>query len=64
MAELIAAIELNNFTIIKGAFIIGAIWNFIILEKFGIKKYQYFVNRNYDIDVQINSFTNQKIIAD
>jgi len=48
LAELIAAIELNNFNTIKGAFIIGAIWNFIILEKLGINKYQYFVSKNYD----------------
>lgn len=48
LAELIAAIELNNFTTIKGAVIIGAIWNFIILEKLGTHKYQYFVSRNYD----------------
>jgi len=48
LAELIAAIELNNFTTIKGAFIIGAIWNFVLLEKLGTNKYQYFVSRNYD----------------
>jgi len=48
LAELIAAIELNRFTTIKGAFIIGAIWNFVILEKLGTHKYQYFVSRNYD----------------
>ncbi len=48
LAELIAAIELNNFTTIKGAFIIGAIWNFVILEKLGTNKYQYFVSKNYD----------------
>ncbi|MCK5521686.1 MAG: hypothetical protein KAI83_01005 [Thiomargarita sp.] len=48
LAELIAAIELNDFTTIKGAFIIGAIWNFVILEKLEINKYQYFVSRNYD----------------
>jgi hypothetical protein len=48
LAELIAAIELNNVTTIKGAFIIGAIWNFVILEKLGMNKYQYFVSRNYD----------------
>jgi hypothetical protein len=48
LSELIAAIEVNNFTTIKGAFIVGAIWNFVILEKLGINKYQYFVSRNYD----------------
>lgn len=48
LSELIAAIEINNFTSIKGAFIVGAIWNFVILEKLDINKYQYFVSRNYD----------------
>ncbi len=48
LAELIAAVELNNFILIKGAFIIGAIWNFVILEKLGVNRYQYFVSKNYD----------------
>ncbi len=48
LSELIAAIEVNNFTTIKGAFIVGAIWNFVILEKLDNNKYQYFVSRNYD----------------
>ncbi|KOR31768.1 hypothetical protein TI05_11530 [Achromatium sp. WMS3] len=48
LAELIAAVELNNFILIKGAFIIGAIWNFVILEKLDVNKYQYFVSKNYD----------------
>ncbi|WP_083235616.1 hypothetical protein, partial [Candidatus Marithrix sp. Canyon 246] len=33
LAELISAIEINNFKVIKGAFIIGENWNFVILEK-------------------------------
>jgi hypothetical protein len=32
----------------KGAYIIGAIWNFVILEKLGKNKYQYFVSQNFD----------------
>ncbi|KOR33058.1 hypothetical protein TI05_03280 [Achromatium sp. WMS3] len=48
LAELIAAIELNNFVTIKGAYIIGAIWNFVILEKLNTNKYQYFVSENFD----------------
>ena len=48
LSELIAAIEINNFTMIKGAFIVGAIWSFVILEKLDIHKYQYFVSRSYD----------------
>lgn len=48
LAELISAIELNNFTVIKGAFIIGIIWHFVILEKVGNNKYQYFISKSYD----------------
>ena len=48
LAELIAAVELNNFTSIRGAYIIGAIWNFVVLKKISKHKYQYFVSRNFD----------------
>jgi hypothetical protein len=48
LAELIAGIELNNWQEIKGAYIVGAIWNFVILEKIDIDSYQYFVSENFD----------------
>jgi hypothetical protein len=48
LAELISAVELNQDESIKGAYIIGAIWNFVILEKLGKDKYQYFVSSNFD----------------
>jgi len=48
LAELISAVELNDETVIKGAYIVGAIWNFVILEKLGEGKYQYFVSENFD----------------
>jgi hypothetical protein len=48
LAELISALELNDFKLIKGAYIIGAIWNFVILEKLAENKYQYFVSPNFD----------------
>jgi len=48
LAELICAVELNNWKNIKGCYIIGAIWNFVILEKLGEDKYQYFVSANFD----------------
>ncbi|WP_083235046.1 hypothetical protein, partial [Candidatus Marithrix sp. Canyon 246] len=44
LAELISAIEINNFKVIKGAFIIGENWNFVILEKLDNEKYQYFIS--------------------
>ena len=48
LAELIAGVELNNFKTIKGAYIVGAIWNFVILEKLAENKYQYFISINFD----------------
>jgi len=48
LAELISAVELNNWSTIKGAYIVGAIWNFVILEKIQTDKYQYFVSQNFD----------------
>jgi hypothetical protein len=44
LAELISAVELNDFKVIKGAFIIGGNWNFVILDKLDHDKYQYFVS--------------------
>jgi hypothetical protein len=48
LAELISAVELNNWKFIKGAYIIGSIWHFAILEKLDTGKYQYFISQNFD----------------
>ena len=48
LAELISAIELNDWKLIKGAYIIGGNWHFAILEKIDIDKYQYFISQNFD----------------
>ncbi len=48
LAELITAVELNDFQIIKGAYIVGAIWNFVILKKLAENTYQYFISINFD----------------
>lgn len=48
LAELISAVELNHWNTIKGAYIIGAMWHFVILEKLEKNKYQYFVSQNFD----------------
>ncbi len=56
LAELISAVELNNWTTIKGVYIIGTIWNFVILQKLGVDKYQYFVSKNFDSS-DINGLT-------
>ncbi len=61
LAELISAIELNNEISMRGAYIIGAIWNFVILEKLGKDKYQYFISQNFDstkIDDLIDIYKN------
>jgi len=48
LAELISAIELNDWKLIKGAYIIGGNWHFAILEKLNVDKYQYFISQNFD----------------
>jgi len=48
LAELISAVELNDWKFIKGAYIIGGSWHFAILEKLDFGKYQYFVSQNFD----------------
>ena len=47
IAELIAGVELNNETTMKGAYIVGENWNFVILEKLGERKYQYYVSSTF-----------------
>lgn len=48
LAELISAVELNDWKFIKGAYITGGNWHFVILEKLNIGKYQYFISQNFD----------------
>lgn len=48
LAELISAVELNQWTEIKGAYIIGGNWHFVILEKLKFETYQYFISQNFD----------------
>jgi len=48
LAELITAVELNDWKFIKGAYIVGAHWHFVILEKLEHHKYQYFISQNFD----------------
>ncbi|KOR31577.1 hypothetical protein TI05_12680 [Achromatium sp. WMS3] len=48
LAELISAVELNDWKFIKGAYIIGGNWHFVILEKLEHHKYQYFISQNFD----------------
>ena len=48
LAELISAVELNDWRFIKGAYITGGNWYFVILEKLALHKYQYFISQNFD----------------
>lgn len=48
LAELISAIELNNWNIIKGAYIIGENWVFVVLKRIGKYQYEYFISQNFD----------------
>ncbi|SHO80853.1 hypothetical protein MNB_SV-15-503 [hydrothermal vent metagenome] len=48
LSELISAIELNMQTTMRGAYIVGESWNFVILEKLDTNKYQYFISRSFN----------------
>ena len=48
LAELISGVELNKQEEMKGAYIVGAFWYFVILKKLGKDKYEYFVSRSFD----------------
>ncbi len=48
LAELISAVELNNQNIIKGSYIKGSIWRFVILKRLKKHHYEYFVSANFD----------------
>ena len=48
LAELISAIELNNWTTIKGAYIVGENWNFVILNRFKKHHYEYFLSETFN----------------
>jgi len=48
LAELIAGVELNSWDSIKGAYIVGAIWNFVILERVKKHTYNYYISQNFD----------------
>ncbi len=48
LAELICGAELNDWRFIKGAYIRGIQWRFMILERFEKHKYQYFVSKSFD----------------
>ena len=48
LAELISAVELNKWNTIKGVYVIGGNWYFVILDKIENNKYQYYVSKSYN----------------
>lgn len=48
LAEMISALELNTWSSMKGAYIIGGNWHFVIVEKRAPEKYHYVISQNFD----------------
>ncbi len=48
LAELLVTIEKNKTTIMRGGYIIGRNWTFVILEKIGENQFEYFVSKQFD----------------
>lgn len=48
LAELLVAIELTQTAIMRGAYIMGKAWNFVILEKQPNGQYEYYVSKVFD----------------
>jgi hypothetical protein len=47
LAEMVVALEISNFSKIRGVFIQGEDWYFVILEKIG-ERYQYYVSDEFN----------------
>jgi len=56
VAEMIAGLEISNFSEIRGAYIIGINWYFVILEKFAKDSYRYFVSEQFNSTKQDELF--------
>jgi hypothetical protein len=48
LAELLVAIEKNKTTIMRGGYIIGQLWKFVIVEKIAENNFEYFVSKSFD----------------
>jgi hypothetical protein len=49
LAEMMVAMQLNQENLMRGAFVISRLWNFVILKKISDNKYEYF--RSPDLNV-------------
>ncbi len=48
LAELLVTIEKNKTTIMRGGYIIGQYWKFVIVEKIAENQFEYFVSKSFD----------------
>ena len=48
LAAMLTALTLNKTRIIRGGYIVGELWKFIILEKLENGNYEYFVSKGFD----------------
>ncbi len=48
LAEMLVTIEKNQTNIMRGGYIIGRNWSFVILEKIGENQFEYFVSSPFD----------------
>ena len=48
LAEMIVALKINDTNSIKGTYIIGSVWTFVILEQLSKDQYRYFISKKYD----------------
>ncbi|MEM7530566.1 MAG: hypothetical protein AAF639_00180 [Chloroflexota bacterium] len=49
LAEMMVALELNEETVMRGTFIIGRTWNFVLLYKLGMHEYTYYRSRDLSV---------------
>ncbi len=67
LAEMLVAVEKNESTIFRGAYIIGQLWKFVILEKIGENQFEYFVSQAFDslknsrFETNLSQFASRKI---
>lgn len=65
LGEMIVSLKINSSTTIKGAYIIGSVWTFVILEEIEEDKYKYFISKKYDaieIDDLMQIYKNLQIV--
>ena len=49
LAEMMVAMQLNEENVMRGAFVISRLWNFVILKKIAANQYEYFRSPDFDV---------------